>query len=207
MHKVKKSRKYIAALLITVMCCIILSIPISAANYAYYDDAHYISLQIDNPNYILFFWEKHLLELDDDDPGIMPILHEGRTMLPMRAVSRIISFDGPIYYNIEWYGDEMKAVLIQMDDSMPGSEKLRAEFWIGRNTAVFYDDDGKNPRKEEIPVAPILRNSRTYLPLRAIAEALDIGIEWAESKQGVILYFYGMRPRTVTLPDNSVVNI
>jgi len=99
-----------------------------------------------------------------------------------------------------WDYDENKVILFWID-FYDLSHYLVAEFWIGSTSAVFYDWDG-NPRQVELPGMPMIVNSRAYLPLRAVADALDIYIEWVPSKQSVVIYFWE-RPQYVIFPDQS----
>ena len=167
--------------------------------------AIYLALQINNPNYTLYFWgQKNIQPLTGNDSSVKPVIVEERTMLPMRAVSRILNFDGPVFYDVEWHDNEKKASIFMKSDADPAYYEPVADFWIGRTTAVFYDGGGA-PKQVMIPSAPVIINNRTYLPLRAIADALsETDIEWIPSKQGILIYFYGGRPSSVTFPDRSV---
>ena len=142
-----------------------------------------------------------ILPLDSDDASVKPFIHEGRAMLPMRAVSRALNYDGPFYCDVDWHDSERKAVLFWRDESDPSFYHTVAEFWVGSTDAVFYDVDG-DPKQVKISSAPMIVNNRTYLPLRAIADALEIGIEWVPSKQGIVIYFWE-RPQYVIFPDRS----
>ena len=52
---------------------------------------------------------------------------------------------------------------------------------IGQKTATV------NTKKIMLEEAPFIRSSRTYVPLRFIAEAFDISVEWIASEQKILL--------------------
>jgi len=188
-------------LLLLIFCILFNSYAFAETLEGDYDEPTHIALQIDNTDYMIFHGQPMIRPLDSSDSSVKPFIHEGRTMLPMRAISEILNFDGPFYYGVEWFGSEEKAILYLRDASDPSYYEPIADFWIGSTTATFYDFDG-NPSSVEIPGAPMIVNSRTYLPLRAVSEAIGINIEWVPSKQGVVLYFWD-RPQNVFFPDKS----
>ena len=182
----------------TLVCCFLFNTQV----FAEYTFEYYVALQIDNINYIYKYGENppDIMRIDKDDSSIKPIIHQGRTMVPMRAIISIIPIDGPPEYYIEWNGSERKAVLYAKDYLVT---RPVAEFQIGSTTALFYNAEGNNPRKVTIPAAPMIINDRTYLPLRAVADALEIYIEWVPSKQGIVIYFWE-RPQYVIFPDRTI---
>jgi len=194
-----------------IACCILFKAQVYANNLGT-ENAFYRALQINNNSFTLNFWGHVPIEqyqIDPDDPSVMPIIHEGRTMLPMRATASFVSWDdGAQYYDVEWNANEMQATLVVLDQSDPSYIRPVADFWIGRTTAVFFDNEGQNPRQVEIPIAPTIFNDRTYLPLRAVADAVDhVNIEWVASHQGIVIYFVGSRPQNVMFPDGSVYGL
>ena len=170
---------------------------------------YYVSLQIDNNNYVNRYGLGHssIQQIDKNDSSVKPFIHKGSTMLPMRAVVSILPIDGPPTYDVEWYESERKAV-IMMKPAF-SHEVILAEFWIGSNTAVYYDENGKNPKRVTIPSEPMIVNSRTYLPMRAVIDSLIVDslnryeIEWVPSKQGIVMFWFGEAPKNVMFPDGS----
>ena len=51
-----------------------------------------------------------------------------------------------------------------------------------------------NGQVEQLDVAPVIHNGHTYLPLRAIAEALGAKVDWIAETKGI----------TLTLGENTV---
>jgi len=174
--------------------------------YASNDEMFYRALQIDSVYHSLNLWGnfRDVARLDEMDPSVRPIIHEGRAMLPMRATTGLIGWaDGLLFYDVDWHDGERKAVLSLKHDDDPDFVRPIATFWIGSNTAVYYCDDG-NPREVEIPAAPVIIGGRTYLPLRAVFDAVDgVEVEWVEAARGIVIYFPGSRPSNVTFPDGS----
>jgi len=164
----------------------------------------YSALQIDNTNFSYRRWGRPVgfRELAEGE-NVSPFIYNGSVMLPMRAVIEIIPVDGPPAFRVEWHDSERRAVIVA--SGLDGVVPL-AEFWIGRTTAVYYDDYGRNPRQVTIANAPVIINGRTYLPLRAVVDAFSSReIEWVPSKQGIVVYWTGLRPQTVTFPDRSTI--
>lgn len=52
---------------------------------------------------------------------------------------------------------------------------------IGHKTAMIND------KRISLEEAPFIRNNRTYVPLRFVAEAFDISVEWIASEQKILL--------------------
>ena len=205
MNKNKK-KPMLAVLMLFIACCILPNA------HAFADEGneavYHCVLQIGNNSYTSSFWgQVEVLQLDPVDANIMPILYEGNTMLPLRAFSKLLNFDGPMFYDVEWDDGEKKASLCLWDSSDPSYYRTVAEFRIGSADAVFYDENGENPKVITLPAAPVIVNSRTYLPLRAIMEATDFGIHWVSSKKGIVVYAYGDLPRNVTFPDGFTLNL
>lgn len=112
------------------------------------------------------------------DPGrnTVPIIRNGRTLLPVRAI--IESLGG----YISWDSNERK-VFINLGT-------IKIELWIGKNIArvngVNKPIDPENPE-----VVPLIVNDRTMLPIRFIAENLGATVDWdAEKKIVKITYVH-----------------
>ena len=198
-----------------IVMCLVAVLLLPAGVQGYSADAEgltYLSLQIDNQKVYNGIYEM-VFPLDSEDTSVMPILYNDRTMLPLRAVASVLNFDGPMYYDVEWDADNNSALLYLVDASDEDFYEPIAWFQIDNEEAVFY----KNGQAQDvtIPVAPTLINDRTYLPLRAIADALMnndeggyvTGIEWVESRQGIVLCLYDAQPSTVTFPDGTSAEI
>ncbi|WFA08865.1 glucosaminidase domain-containing protein [Tissierella sp. Yu-01] len=98
-----------------------------------------------------------------------PILENDRTLVPIRFISEELGA------KVYWDGVE-RTVLVE-DGTNSISLKIGSQL-------VAYD----NGTDYEISdVAPKIINDRTYVPLRLVSNALDIGIDWDESSRTVII--------------------
>lgn len=86
-----------------------------------------------------------------------PEIKDGRTFLPLRAIAEIFGA------TVEWIPDT-QGVTVTLGDSTIGLQ-------IGNPTAVI------NGEVMDI-VAPYIKNGRTMVPLRVIAEGLGATVEW-----------------------------
>jgi hypothetical protein len=86
-----------------------------------------------------------------------PEIVDGRTFLPLRAIAEIFGA------TVEWIPDT-KGVTVTLGDNTIGLQ-------IGNPTAVI------NGNVVDI-VAPYIKNGRTMVPLRVIAEGLGATVEW-----------------------------
>ena len=102
-----------------------------------------------------------------------PVILNSRTLLPIRAV---VEATGGV---IDWDASAQKVTILRNDKKL--------ELWIGRNVAqvnnlsTYIDSDSK--------VVPIIKSGRTLLPLRFVAEALALDVQWdAATKTITITY-------------------
>ncbi len=87
-----------------------------------------------------------------------PVIIEGRTMVPMRAIFESLGAE------VEW-DDSAKTVSASID-------KNEIKLAVGESEMLV------NGKKEALDVPAIIRNGRTLVPLRAVAEALDVDVNW-----------------------------
>jgi len=87
-----------------------------------------------------------------------PVIIEGRTMVPMRAIFESLGAE------VEW-DDSAKTVSAYTD-------KTEIKLSVGESEMLV------NGKKEALDVPAIIRNGRTLVPLRAVAEALDVDVNW-----------------------------
>ena len=86
------------------------------------------------------------------DTEVSPFLENGRTLVPLRAVSEHLK------YSVEWFAEEQR-----VDIDSP-SDKLT--LYIG--SADYY----KNGEKRTMDVHAVIKDERTFIPLRLVAEEL-----------------------------------
>ncbi len=103
-----------------------------------------------------------------------PILKNDRTMLPIRAIAEFLEWE------VTWNQEE-QSVIIENEDK-------KVKVVIGNKTLYEWDANGKRFKaKTTMDVTPMILNGRTLLPVRAIAEALDLEVEWNQEEQCVYL--------------------
>lgn len=105
-----------------------------------------------------------------------PIIYHGRTMVPLRFISEC--FMAYIFYD----------PLEQEVNIAYGS--IYISLWINKTKARIEKADDEGKRTNEIIVLdapPMIRNNRTLVPLRFIAEAFGASIDWDGKEEKIIL--------------------
>lgn len=114
-------------------------------------------------------------------PDSEPQIVNDRTLCPIRVVAEKLG------YKVDWDGETASAVITD------GKTTLRIK--IGTNviekTALTYDEElGMDVTKTEVitcDVASQIINDRTYLPLRAVGEALGCNVDWEGTTRTVVI--------------------
>ena len=125
----------------------------------------FIVLQIDEPKMSVEGIETEV----DPGRGTTPLIMAGRTMVPIRAI--VEAMDG----SLSWEGDTQKITLDARGNTV--------EMWIG-STEINV-----NGSSENMDVAPVIQNQRTFVPLRFAAENLDANIDWLSSTREVVIAY------------------
>lgn len=103
-------------------------------------------------------------------PDTAPILYNDRTLVPIRAIAEKMG------YSVAW--DEGNQLVILT--SLTNGNVLYFE--IGSSIAL------KNMNETiELDVPAVILGDRTYLPLRAVAEAMDANVTWNEGGNSVVI--------------------
>ena len=138
---------------------------------------------------------------DEKGNTVYPIIYNGSTYLPVRAVSELMGEP------IEWV-NSAKMVLIGMTLSNPDKQHINtetaryvktveyrceeqgllAEAYLKPDVKILYDfEEQKFKNVVGAPVYPIIYNGSTYLPLRSAAELMGIDIGWDNETKTVYL--------------------
>ena len=123
-----------------------------------------VFLQIDNYAAVS---DSLLKWIDKDNKDVMPFIKDNRTMVPLRFISE--ELNSKVSYNNDTQEitiENMKTVLV---------------FKIG---SLTYTDDGL---KKSLDTAPVIVNDRTFVPLRAVSEALDKSVSWLDGDKIVVI--------------------
>lgn len=91
--------------------------------------------------------------------GVEPFIKEGSTMIPLRAVADAFDFE------VEWEQSEQKITLTKDDRTIILHINQKQ---ILVNDEMDYFEDA----------VPMIKNDRTFLPVRKLAEILGITVEW-----------------------------
>lgn len=123
-------------------------------------------LQIDNPKIKINGVEQEI----DPGRGTVPILYNGRTVLPIRAI--VEALNG----KIEWNETDRKITITVRNTTL--------ELWLDKNKMNL------NGVEKQIDVAPISINGRTMVPLRFIIDNIPgCLLEWNnETRSATIKY-------------------
>ncbi len=102
-------------------------------------------------------------------PDSAPMIISDRTLVPIRAIAEYMG------YTVEWDGENQIVILYNADYSNI------LFYQIGNTTTL------KNDQEIYIDVAPVIVNGRTYLPLRAVAEAMECDVAWDGATRTVLI--------------------
>lgn len=122
-----------------------------------------VVLQIDNPVMLVNNLEKKI----DSENGATPVLQNGYTLVPFRAI--IESVGG----TVDWEGNERKVTA-----SLEGKV---VELWLDKNNTKV------NGNELTIEIAPTIINGRTMLPLRFVSENLGLNVGWEGSTKTITI--------------------
>lgn len=110
----------------------------------------------------------HKVDFADQTPEII----NDRVMVPLRAVFEHHN----VQAEVQW--DEQYQMVTATDRTF-----RIIVFRIGNKT--YYVRSNNNTKTKETDVAPIIKNGRTLLPLRALAESLDFEVNWIDGESKV----------------------
>ena len=121
-----------------------------------------LTMQIGNPVMTVNGENKNI-----DENGTVPIVENGRTLVPIRAIIEAMGGD------VKWDGETNTAVLTLGEDVIT--------LVIGSETALF------NQEENTLDVAPKIINDRTMLPIRFIAEKFNFNVYWDGATETIII--------------------
>ena len=102
-----------------------------------------------------------------------PFIENGRTMVPIRFVSEALGF------KVEWNQKTSVATVY-------GSDNYKIDFNIGKS--FFTKDNLIDPKSYiEMDTQSMLIDDRTFLPIRYVAEAFDIKVDWDSEFNTVVI--------------------
>lgn len=117
---------------------------------------------------------------------VSPFIHKDRTLVPLRQVAEALGLD------IQWKAQE-RQVLIKINDK---------DYIFFPGEAYYRAGDAKVAMDTET----MIRNDRTFLPLRVIAEAMGKPVSWDQTTYTAIIGT-GYRPEVSSNNSNITVTI
>ncbi len=105
--------------------------------------------------------------VDKDNKEVRPYIKDDRTLIPLRYIAEELKC------KVE-YKEDTREILIE-------NGRTKLVFQIGSTT---YTNDGL---KKTMDVAPEITQDRTFVPLRAVAEALNCDVQWLAAQRMVIV--------------------
>lgn len=106
----------------------------------------------------------NMIRIDEDNTGVVPFINDGRTLVPIRFISEAFGAE------VNWNGDKREVTIKQ--------DKNTIKMTIDSNSYTI------NRKSFELDVPATVTQDRTFVPLRAVAEALGKKVAW--DSRGVI---------------------
>lgn len=119
-----------------------------------------------------------------------PFIENGRTYVPVRYLALAL---GVPEAGIGWDGATGSVTLCKGDVTL--------RLTVGKNILRV------NSRDKEMDAAPVLKNGRTYLPARYVAEAFGYVVSWDESARAVSVFMEDKAPVDRVMVKGDLVNI
>ncbi len=132
----------------------------------------------------------------DREIDVPPVIRGGRTFLPVRALAEALGLE------VAWDPAERKVTLTRPIEDPP----LTVELWIGKAQATVAGSGGAKLTKADAArgiekkdiwrvaidpanpeVAPFIENGRVMLPVRFIAEALDLDVSFEPAAKRITI--------------------
>lgn len=105
-------------------------------------------------------------------PDVAPYISEDRTMVPVRVISENL---GKV---VTWNNDDKKVTI---------KDEKGNEFSLVINEKFMEDISSNVYRKIELDAPAVIKDDRTFVPIRAIAEAFGERVHWDNDKRVVVI--------------------
>ncbi len=118
-------------------------------------------------------------------PDSDPVIINDRTLCPIRAVAERLGFE------VDWEPEKREAVVLGNGMlRIPIDENYMTKYKaVGAGGFSNYLVEYKKDKTINLDVPAQIINDRTYLPLRAVGEALDCEVDWDGATRTVIINF------------------
>lgn len=132
------------------------------------------------------------------ETDVAPFIENGRTLVPIRVISENLGIE------VKWSNEEKSVMTYQLINGVPNfDDSLLLK--IGDKQVAIPPSKAaeKNALYYELDVAPQIVNNRTFVPLRFIAEAYGLSVNWDPVNRTVIVgegYVATKAPVTEPIP-------
>lgn len=113
---------------------------------------------------------------------VAPFINNERTLVPIRVISENLG------YNVNWDNNSRKVTVKNSDKTI--------ELFIGKKNVSVNGVDNS------IDVAPMIKNERTFVPLRFISESFDNDVKWDNNTRTVKINKKNVRVDSI-ITDNK----
>lgn len=124
---------------------------------------------------------------DVNGTGVIPIVYEGTTYLPVRAISNLAGL------NVEWNPDTKTVRLAtggakSTYDGKPGAAVESVKVVMSSTVTITLDGEVQSFKDANGKIVyPLSYEGTTYLPVRAVCGLVNISVEWDGTTNTVIL--------------------
>lgn len=102
---------------------------------------------------------------------VKPIIENDRTFVPFRAIFEQMDAE------VSWNGETNTITAVR--------DNTTVKFTIGRQDVTIIENG--QPQTRVIDVAPFIKDSRTYVPIRFASEALGACVDWVSDTRTVLI--------------------
>lgn len=117
---------------------------------------------------------------------VAPFINNERTLVPIRVISENLG------YNVNWDNNSRKVTVKNNDKTI--------ELFIGKKNVSVNGVDNS------IDVAPMIKNERTFVPLRFISESFDNDVKWDNDSRVVKINKKVTIKSDITNNTNKIIN-
>ena len=116
-----------------------------------------------------------MVKIDDKtvEFDVSPMIQNGRTLVPMRKIFEELGCE------VEWLADVQTIIAVK--------NNLIIALQIGKNKVILTDIETNSTTVTELEVSPVIYNSRTFVPVRAISDCLGYKVNWDGGIQTVFI--------------------
>lgn len=129
-----------------------------------------------------------VVPVDADGYSVEPFIYDGTTYLPVRGIANALRL------GVEWNNETSTVVLTSGGTPVAPLEAAKSSHATVTQSAAYRDIKITIDGTELVPkdvsgnvVEPFIIDGTTYLPVRAISEALKLSVAWDDSTSTVIL--------------------